>query len=96
MQKARQACQAALRQGKTCRGGIPGALRLQGTYAWLRGKPTTAHLWWQRSLTVAEELGARYELGLTSLEMGRRLGDQEHLERAEAIWTDIGVTMDLV
>jgi class 3 adenylate cyclase/tetratricopeptide (TPR) repeat protein len=95
LRKARRVCQAALKQCKIFRGGLPHAMRLQGTYEWLKGKPADAQKWWQWSLAVAEELGARYDLGMTYLEMGRRLGEQTHLERAEAIFTAIGATLDL-
>jgi len=44
---------------------------------------------------VAEELGMRYELGMTHLEMGQRLEDRAHLERAEAIFAEIGAEWDL-
>ena len=38
---------------------------------------------------------SRYDLGTTYLEMGRRLGDRTHLERAEAILAEIGAAWDL-
>ena len=93
--KAKRACRAALKHGKAFRGGLPEAMRLQGTYQWLRGKPAAARKWWGRSIDLAEELGQRYDLGMTHLERGRRLGDRAHLERAEAIFADIGAEWDL-
>lgn len=96
LKKAKRACQAALKECKIFRGGLPPyAYRLRGTYEWLRGKPSTARKWWRRSLTVAEELGARYDLGMTHLEMGKRLEEHSHLEHAEAIFTEIGAELDL-
>jgi tetratricopeptide (TPR) repeat protein len=95
LQKAKYACRAALKQGKAFRGGLPEAMMLQGRYAWLRGKPATAKKWWQRSLTLAGEMGQRYDLGLTHLEMGQRLGERAHLERAEAIFAEIGAEWEL-
>jgi hypothetical protein len=37
----------------------------------------------------------RYELGMTHLEMGQRLKNRGHLERAEAIFAEIGAEFDL-
>ena len=90
LRDARRACRAALRQGALFRGALPHAMCLRGTCAWLEGRPAAARRWWQRSLAVAEELGARYDLGVTHLEMGRRLGDRGHFERAEGIFAVIG------
>jgi hypothetical protein len=96
MGKAKRACRVALKQGKTFCGGLPEAMRLQGRYVWLRGRRSAAQRWWQRSLALAEKLGARYELGMTHLEIGERLGDRAHLERAEALLAEIGTQEDLV
>ena len=71
------------------------AMRMKGTYEWLRGKLVKAQKWWQRSLTVAEELGMRYDLGMAYLEMGKRLGNRESLKQAEAIFVNIGAKWDL-
>jgi hypothetical protein len=38
---------------------------------------------------------ARYELGLTHLEMGKCLGDPSHLKQAEAIFVEMGAWFDL-
>ena len=37
----------------------------------------------------------RCDLGVTHLEVGRRLKDREHLEHAEAIFAEIGAEFDL-
>jgi tetratricopeptide (TPR) repeat protein len=95
LKRARRACEDALRQGKVFRPGLPEAMCLQGRYEWLRGKPAAAPKWWQRSLLLAEEMGQRYDMGVTHLEMGRRLGERAHLERAEAILAEIGAEWDL-
>jgi len=95
LKKAKRACQAALKECKMFCGGLPPAYRLRGTYEWLRSKPSTARKWWRRSLTMAEELGARYDLGMTHLEMGKRMEEYSHLEDAEAIFTEIGAKLDL-
>jgi tetratricopeptide (TPR) repeat protein len=95
LKKAKLACRAALKQGKAARGGLPEAMMLQGRYEWLMGKPAAAQKWWGRSLALAEERGQRYDLGLTYLEMGQRLGERAHLERARAIFTKVGAEWDL-
>jgi class 3 adenylate cyclase/tetratricopeptide (TPR) repeat protein len=95
LKKAGHACQDALKHGKAYRGVMPEAMRLQGTYEWLRGKPASAQRWWQRSLVLAEELGQPYDVGMTRLEMGRRRGERAHLERAEVILAEIGAEWDL-
>jgi class 3 adenylate cyclase/tetratricopeptide (TPR) repeat protein len=89
LKKAKRACQAALRQGKIYRPGLPAATRLRGRYEWLRGNPS-ALVWWQRSIVVAERLGARYDLALTCLEIGAHTGDRAHLQRAEALFAEMG------
>jgi hypothetical protein len=71
-------------------------MRSQGTYEWLRGKPSAARKWWQRSLALAEKMGQRYDLGLTYLEMGRRLDMGIHVEQAKEILSEIGVDGDPV
>ncbi len=96
LEKAGRACRAALKWGKMLRPGMPEALRLQGRYAWLRGNTVRAQSWWQRSLAEAERLRMPYELGLTHLEIGQRLGDLAHLKKAEAILAKIGAERDLV
>ena len=96
LNKAKGACRAALKRSKTFRVRLPKAMRLQGRYEWLKGKPTAARRWWQRSLDTAEEIGLRYDLGMTHLEMGQRLSERAHLERAEAIFAEIGAEWDLM
>ena len=44
---------------------------------------------------MAEQMGMRYDLAMTHLEMGRRLNDREHLDKAEAIFAEIGAKWDL-
>lgn len=95
LKSARRACRAALKYGKGVRDGVPGATRAKGTYAWLKGDRAAARRWWQRSLVAAEQMGARYDLGVTELEMGRRLNERAHLERAVAILGAIGARREL-
>jgi tetratricopeptide (TPR) repeat protein len=91
---ARHACRRALVAGKLDCAGLPAAYRLEGVYEWLKGKPTAARKSWQRSLDAAERLGARYETGLTLLEMGRRLGQRSDLEQAEVLLATCGADFD--
>ena len=95
LRKAGRSCREALGQGRKYRIGLAEAMRLKGTYECLREKPTFALKWWQRSLAVAEEIGMRHELGLTYLEMGMRLKERAYLEKAEAIFGEIGAEWDL-
>ena len=95
LKSAGRACRAALRYSKRVRDGVPGATRAKGTYEWLKGNHAAARRWWQRSLVAAEQLGARYDLGVTELEMGRRVNERAHLERAVAILGAIGAKREL-
>ena len=70
-------------------------MRLQGVYDWLAGRQASAQKHWQRSIALAEQLGMRYDLAMTHLEMGHRLNDRAHLQKAEAIFAEIGAEWDL-
>ncbi len=83
--RAGRACRRAVRGGMVVSGSLPEALRLRGSLAWATGRPETAELWWARSLAVAERLGATHELGLTTLEIGRRRSSPELAARGAAI-----------
>jgi class 3 adenylate cyclase/tetratricopeptide (TPR) repeat protein len=95
LNNAKRACQTATKAMAKCPLHSPQAMRLQGAYEWLIGKPTTAQKWWQKSLAQAERMGLRYDLGKTHLEMGQRLGERAHLEKAEMIFAEIGAELDL-
>ena len=95
LNKAKSFCHAALRQAPKERPKLPKALRLQGTYEWLCGKPAAARKWWQKSLAEAERMSMKYDIGMIHLEMGRRLGEREHLEKAEKVFSEIGAELDL-
>jgi class 3 adenylate cyclase/tetratricopeptide (TPR) repeat protein len=95
LRRARNSYRGVLRSAKVFRQCLPEAMMLQGKYQWIRGKPASARQWWAKSIKTAEEMGARYDLGMTHLEMGRRLGDDEHLKQAEAIFAEIGADFDL-
>jgi tetratricopeptide (TPR) repeat protein len=94
--KARQACMNALKEAKMYRAGLPHAYRIQGSYEWCNGRRAVAQRCWLRSLSVAEKLGARQELGTTYLEMGNRTGESLFLKRAETIFDKIGAKRDLL
>ena len=70
-------------------------MRLQGTFDWLSDKPAKARKWWHKSLAEAERRGLRYDVGMTHWELGYRLGERAHLEKAEALFAEIGAAWDL-
>lgn len=95
LKKAKRACKEVLKLARINRLILPLAMRLQGKYEWLMGKPSFGQEWWQKSLNAAEEMGMRYDLGMTHLEMGRRIKDRAHLAQAEKIFFNIGANFDL-
>jgi serine/threonine protein kinase/tetratricopeptide (TPR) repeat protein len=95
LRKARRACRDAMKASWTARHRKPEVLLLRGQLAWITNRPAAAVRDWQRSLALAEAAGQQFDLGRVHLEMGRRLGDREHLERAEAILAEIGAAWDL-
>jgi tetratricopeptide (TPR) repeat protein len=96
LQKARRASRASLRQGKIFRGGLPHAMRLEGTRAWLTGNRRAAQTWWERSRALAEQLGIPYEIAMSGVEMARRAGEQRYLDRAQCLLEEVGAVPDLV
>jgi class 3 adenylate cyclase/tetratricopeptide (TPR) repeat protein len=95
LKKAGQALKTVLKLSKAYRLFLAQAQQLNGTYSWLQGKPDDAQKSWQYSLKVAEELEQYYEQGVVHLEMGWRLRERSHLERAETILSKIGVLWHL-
>jgi len=95
-EKAKRACVKAVKEAKIYRAGLPHAYRIQGSYEWCNGKPAAAQKCWQRSLSIAEKLGARHELGTTYLEMGSRTGESFFLKRAEMIFDKVGAKLELL
>jgi len=89
---ARRACRRAVRQGRMLRFVLPRALRLRGMLDWRAGDRGSATRAWAESLAAADAMGARYELALTALEVGRWLGRRADLERAAAIFEEVGAT----
>lgn len=94
IKRAADACQAALKHSEIDRTAGPEAIRLQGTLEWLRGRPDAARTWWERSMALADAMGTRYDLGMVYLEMGRRLGKQEILQKAVATLAEVGAERD--
>ncbi len=95
LRRARQACHRALQQSRIDAEAAAVAYRLQGVVEWLGGNPRTAGEWWQRGVRAAERMGARYELGLTLLEIGRRTASQSHLTRAQTLFSEMGIVPDV-
>ena len=95
LKKAKRARRKALHWAHLRRIILPEATRLQGVYDWFTGRQDLAQKHWQRSLDLAGEMGMRYELAMTRLEMGKRLNERTHLEQAEAIFAAIGAEWDL-
>jgi hypothetical protein len=95
LKKCRTACKRAVKECKSYAWAFPEAHRLQGTYYWLKGNTNAAVRWWDSSLQGARGLETIYELGLTYVEMARRMKDSSHLKEAETIFKDIGATLDL-
>lgn len=91
---ATRACRAAMKQSKAHRYWLPMAFRLRGTMEWLSGKRGAAQRSWRASTVAAEEMGELYEVGLTLLESGHRTQKRADLERAEAIFIEVGTTLD--
>ena len=89
--KAQLACRQARRWAKSYRPWQPEAYRLQGIYEYQRGKVKTARGWWARSITAAEEVGARYELARTYATMGQRLGEAALTQKANTLFDELGV-----
>ncbi len=92
LKKAKQACRAALRNSKVDIEARAGAMRLKGTCEWISGRTGSAQEWWDRSLSFADKLGARYEVARICLEMGRRLNDQAYSQRGEKIFAEMCLT----
>jgi phage terminase large subunit-like protein len=77
------------------RTALPDSLLLQGRYEWLRGKRSAAMRWWDKALEESRRLKDPYMEGMVHLEIGRRMGDREHLQLAESILEKIGAEFDL-
>ena len=95
LRRSKGTCKKALRLAKVRRTTLPETIRLQGVYEWLSGRRPAAEKYWQRSTTLAQKMGMRYDLAMSHLEMGRRLDNRESLQQADAIFAEIGAECDL-
>lgn len=68
---------------------------LSPTYQGLRGRRSTALQWWHKSVARAQALGARYDLGITYMEMGKWSKDRAYLDPALDILTAIEARLDI-
>lgn len=71
--KARQSGKLALKNSKKCAYGRTEIFNLMAVYYWLDRRPRKAWAWWDKSVKVGRELGARPELARTFAEIGKRL-----------------------
>jgi tetratricopeptide (TPR) repeat protein len=95
LKTAKKLRRSVLEAGHVWRGGLPEALRLIGTYYWLKGRPRAAMRLWKQSISLAETLGVPFDIAETHLEIGRRLSDPTHLKQAESIFSEIGAEWGL-
>jgi tetratricopeptide (TPR) repeat protein len=92
---ARDACKDVMKVARACRMGLPEAMRLQGTCQWLHGHTRAAERTWRGGLSFAVQNGIHYDQAMILLEMGCRLGEREHLEKAEVLFEQMGSEANL-
>jgi hypothetical protein len=90
MGRARSAVKRCMSQGRLDIEARPPAFRVKGTLSWLNGRRDEARIAWDRSLAWSHDTGGRYDEGLTLLEIGRRTGDRNAIERAGTVFEEIG------
>jgi tetratricopeptide (TPR) repeat protein len=95
LKKTRPILRRTLMEAGHVRMVLPDAQMFQGRYEWLSGRRNKALEWWKRALAQAESTGLRFNQGVIHLEIGRHLGDQEHLQQAVMILDEIGAKHDL-
>ena len=95
LREARRWCRRALRCTRDALGWLPETQRLQGTLAWLSGKPANANIHWKTSLATAEQAGMPVERTRLLLEMGARHGDAALVEEARHVFEQSGTNVDL-
>jgi predicted ATPase/class 3 adenylate cyclase len=106
--KAAKAARRALACSRKWFGDRTEALRLMGTFHWLRGKRQKALQYWKESIQVGERIGAKLELARTWREVGKRLLEadsgtrildgisaEEYLARAKAFFQEKELAWDL-
>ena len=77
--------------------GQPALFRLQGTHAWLKGRPAAARAHWAKALARAQALDMPLEAALAEFELGRHLPPADparhaRLQRAQSALRQMGVT----
>ena len=93
LQSARSAVKAILRHGGHVRDeGAVEALRVAGTYAWLRGKRRRALAFWSRGIEDAGKLGAPHAQARIMVERGSRTEDRHELLHATLVLAECGAT----
>jgi tetratricopeptide (TPR) repeat protein len=95
LKKAKRSCRDTLKAAKRYRPPLMDAQLFQGRYQWLQGNFKAAEKWWGSAMEESLRAGDRYGEGIIHLEIGRRHGDREHLQQAEAILGEIGAEFDL-
>jgi class 3 adenylate cyclase/tetratricopeptide (TPR) repeat protein len=95
LKKAKRSCRETLKAARINQPPLPDAMLFQGRYEWLRGKPAAAQKWWLGALEEAKRMNNPFMEGAIHLEIGRRLGDRDHLQRAESLLEQIGAEFDL-
>ncbi len=94
LRRAAMDCRAAAKLGKMARHWQPAAFRLEGDLAWRHGRNSEARRLWQRSMIMASEVGNRYQLALSTAEIGHRYQRRTELERAVVLLNEAGATPD--
>lgn len=97
---AQRAVKALHRFAGTFPIGWPRAWLWQGRYEWLAGKPAAAQQAWRKCLSSAEKLMMPYAAALAHVALGRHAATdeaerQQHLHRAQAVFTQLGASHDL-
>jgi tetratricopeptide (TPR) repeat protein len=95
LSRANQASREALEHARKSRVRLPDAMRIRATCLWLSGDRKAAQKMWKHSLKLAQEQGQCYDEGVILLDMGSRLGDRSHLDKAIAILSEVGAEWDL-
>jgi class 3 adenylate cyclase/tetratricopeptide (TPR) repeat protein len=99
-QAAQRACSALRRYARSFPVGEPRARLLSGRLLYLSGRPRRARAAWRASLSAAERLGMPFEAALAHYELGRHATNEvqrrQHLERAQTLLHELGITHDSV
>jgi tetratricopeptide (TPR) repeat protein len=93
-------CRQAVRKATKFKNWLGAAYRVSGLYESAAGRPQAAARCFERSIEASREIGARYELATTYLDLGRfltasaRPGAQEYFALAKALFEECGATRD--